>query len=411
VSNTRKHRVTNCPNWGAQIEVSDTTQATTCPFCDTPGRHRHRHQAGQIKPQGLIPFQLDEKTARAAMTDWLGRLWFAPNGLQEYARKGRAMNGIYVPYWTFDAQTATDYRGQRGDHYYETRTVMRDGKRETVQVRKTRWRAVRGHVTRFFDDVLVLASRSLPKHYTDALEPWDLSRLVTYQPQYLSGFNAEGYQVELEEGLVQAREIMDRVIVQDIRRDIGGDEQQISAKDTRISDVTFKHVLLPVWLAAYKYNDKTFRFVVNGQTGRVQGERPYSWIKITIAVVLGLIVAGARRPMSIRCRSDLRLRPVLRMARRLPLGVQRRRPRPFPRDPGGRCAAPARCLARRTGPDEPMARHRARLERSRRILSLVGGGFPPFRRRRARPARPDRRASGAGIRSHLFHRRPRQGHA
>jgi len=287
-----EHRVTNCPNCGAQIEFSDTTQATTCPFCDTPvvtdtGTNR------QIKPQGLIPFQLDEKTARAAMTEWLGRLWFAPNGLQEYARKGRAMNGIYVPYWTFDAQTATDYRGQRGDHYYETQTVMRNGKRETVQVRKTRWRAVRGHVSRFFDDVLVLASRSLPKRYTDALEPWDLNALVTYQPQYLSGFNAEGYQVELEEGLVQAREIMDRVIVQDIRRDIGGDEQQISAKDTRISDVTFKHVLLPVWLAAYKYHDKTYRFVVNAQTGKVQGERPYSAIKIAIAVVLGLIVAGA----------------------------------------------------------------------------------------------------------------------
>lgn len=285
-------RFTQCPNCGAQIEFNEATQATKCPFCDTPvvtdtGTHR------QIKPKGLVPFQLDERTARAAMTDWLGGLWFAPNGLKDYARKGRAMTGIYVPYWTFDAQTETDYRGRRGDYYYETRTVTRNGKTETEQVRKTRWRSVSGHVARFFDDVLVLASHSLPKQYTDALEPWDLKALVTYQPQYLSGFQAEGYQVELEAGMAEAKAIMDRVIHQDIRRDIGGDEQQVSSKQTVMTDITFKHILLPVWMAAYKYNGKTYRFVVNGQTGRVQGERPWSVWKIAFAVLCLLALAGA----------------------------------------------------------------------------------------------------------------------
>jgi len=282
-------RTTTCPNCGALIEFPEAVQATRCPFCDTAvvtdtGTHR------QIKPGGLIPFQIDERTARKAMTDWLGRLWFAPNGLKEYARKGRAMTGIYVPYWTFDAQTETDYRGQRGDDYYETQTVMRNGKRETRQVRKTRWSHRRGRVARFFDDVLVLASRSLPRSHTDALEPWNLNALVTYQPQYLSGFSAEGYQIELEEGMREARAIMERVIDGDIRRDIGGDRQRIDWKDTAISEVTFKHVLLPVWTAAYRYNNRAYRFVVNAQTGKVKGERPWSWIKITIAAVLLLIV-------------------------------------------------------------------------------------------------------------------------
>lgn len=284
-------RVTACPSCGAQVEVHEATQATACPFCDTPvvtdtGSHRH------IKPAALIPFQLDEKAARDAMTAWLGRLWFAPNGLQDYARKGRAMAGIYVPYWTFDAQTETDYRGQRGDDYYESRTVTRNGKTETERVRKTRWRNVRGHVARFFDDVLVLASKSLPKAHTDALEPWNLTRLTPYQPQFLSGFRAEGYQIGLEEGFGLARGIMDRVIDGDIRGDIGGDHQRITWKDTDVRDVTFKHVLLPVWMAAYKFNGRTFRFVVNGQTGKVRGERPWSWVKITIAVIVALIVAG-----------------------------------------------------------------------------------------------------------------------
>ncbi len=284
-------RTTSCPNCGAMVEFPEAIQATRCPFCDTAvvtdtGTHRH------IKPGGLIPFQIDERTARKAMTDWLGRLWFAPNGLKEYARKGRSMTGVYVPYWTFDARTETWYRGQRGDDYYETRTVIRNGKTETRRVRKTRWSRRSGRVARFFDDVLVLASHSLPRSHTDALEPWDLKALVTYQPQYLSGFSAEGYQVELEEGMKRAREVMDRVIEQDIRRDIGGDRQRIDARKTEMSAVTFKHVLLPVWTAAYRYNNKAYRFVVNAQTGKVKGERPWSWIKITIAVILLLIVAG-----------------------------------------------------------------------------------------------------------------------
>jgi len=290
-SEIEETRVVTCPSCGAQTEFHESTQAARCPFCDTPvvtdtGIHRH------IKPQGLLPFVLDERTARAAMTNWLGRLWFAPNGLQEYARKGRALNGIYVPYWTFDADTKSGYHGERGDAYYETRTVRRGGKTETQRVRKIRWSSRSGRVARWFDDVLVLASRVMPKRYTDGLQPWDLKALSPYQPEYLAGFRAEAYQVQIEEGFVEAREIMDQVIRQDIRQDIGGDEQRIHNVDTAIKDVTFKHILLPVWTAAYRYRNKTYLFVVNGQTGKVQGERPWSKTKIAFAVLVGLIIAG-----------------------------------------------------------------------------------------------------------------------
>ena len=283
-------RVVTCPNCGASTEFDSDVHAAECPFCATPvvtdtGVHRH------IKPRGLLPFALDEGASRVALTKWLGSLWFAPNGLMEYARKGRQMNGIYVPYWTFDADTKSQYHGQRGTHYYETKTVVRDGKRQQVQVRKTRWRRVSGRVARFFDDVLVLASKSLPKKYTDGLEPWDLSALEPYKPEYLAGFRAEGYQVELADGFTEARAYMDRMILRDAKYDIGGDEQRVSDVQTQTSEVTFKHILLPVWLAAYKYRGRTFRFVVNGRTGRVQGERPYSAWKITFAVIIGLIVA------------------------------------------------------------------------------------------------------------------------
>jgi DNA-directed RNA polymerase subunit RPC12/RpoP len=285
-------RVLNCPNCAAQVEFTPDLHARECPFCATPivtdtGEHRH------IKPEALLPFHLAEEDARRAMTNWLGRLWFAPGGLKEYARKGRRMQGIYVPYWTYDALTQSAYFGHRGTVYYVTNTVMRNGKRQQVRQQKVRWTPKSGRVARAFDDVLVLASQSLPKPYTDALAPWDLSELVPYTPEVLAGFRAEAYTVELDAGFTEARAYMDRVIQRDVRFDIGGDRQRVDRVETQVSDVTFKHVLLPVWLAAYKYRGKTYRFVVNGRTGAVKGERPWSGWKIFLAILLALIVAAA----------------------------------------------------------------------------------------------------------------------
>jgi ribosomal protein S27E len=282
-------RVSQCPNCGAQVEFQPEIHAKECPFCATPvvtdtGTHRH------IKPKGVIPFQLTERQAHTAMNGWLGRLWFAPNGLQEYAKKGRKMDGIYVPYWTYDADTATQYRGQRGDAYWVT---VRGSDGKSRRERRIRWTRTSGRVARWFDDILILASRSLPKSFTDRLAPWDLTQLDGYRPEFLSGFRAEGYTVELDEGFEEAKQVMENQIRQDVRRNIGGDEQRIDHMQIRIDDVTFKHVLLPIWVAAYKYRGQSYRFVVNGQTGKVQGERPWSWIKITLAILVAAIVIGA----------------------------------------------------------------------------------------------------------------------
>ena len=137
-----------------------------------------------------------------------------------------------------------------------------------------------------------MASESLPKEKTDALEPWDLRNLEPYQDAFLSGFKAESYQVNLETGFAHAKYKMDPVIRDTVRRDIGGDEQRIHQCSTQYADITFKHILLPVWISAYRYHDKIYRFLVNGRTGEVQGERPWSWVKITLAVLLAVLIAG-----------------------------------------------------------------------------------------------------------------------
>ena len=150
-----------------------------------------------------------------------------------------------------------------------------------------------GRTSRHFDDVLIGATRTLPRKITDWLEPWDLVNLVPYTEEYLSGFSSEVYQVELDEGFNHAQVTMDRIIRSDVARAIGGDQQRINRLETQHSETTFKHVLLPLWSAGFQFRDHTFRFVVNGRTGKIRGERPYSAVKIACAVFAGMaLLAG-----------------------------------------------------------------------------------------------------------------------
>lgn len=292
---TRENIVIHCDSCGASYGFDPATHAGQCPFCGSPvvaKTEQHR----ELQVQALLPFQIARDQARAAFRQWLGRLWFAPGKLKTYARNDASLTGMYVPYWTYDAETTTHYRGERGDDYQvrETYRAIENG-REVERVRvvtKTRWTPAAGVVSRFFDDVLVLASRSLPPAVTERLEPWDLEHLTPYREEYLSGFRSEMYQVDLDQGFERAREIMAPIIRRDIERDIGGDRQRIHAVDTRYGEIRFKHILLPVWMSAFRFRDRTYRFAVNGRTGEVQGERPYSSWKIAFAILLGVLLAG-----------------------------------------------------------------------------------------------------------------------
>lgn len=285
----------HCTNCGAESSLEPGVTADTCPFCGSPivaTAVSHRI----LKPQAVLPFRIEQEKALAQYKAWLRGLWFAPNALKDYARKTERLTGIYIPHWTYDSETTTRYTGRRGEYYYvtETYTAMEDGKpvTRTRQVRKTRWYPASGTVRDTFDDVLVVATDSLPRKYMVELEPWDLEACAPYDDAYLSGFRAESYQVDVERGFEIAKQRMSPVIDQSIRRDIGGDTQQILTRSTRYDDITFKHLLLPVWISAYRYEDKTYRFLINARSGEVQGERPYSWVKITLAVIAALIVAA-----------------------------------------------------------------------------------------------------------------------
>ena len=281
-------QVVKCQTCAAEFTVDPNIHSESCPFCGSP-QVMDGGSNKLIKPRSLLPFLVEAKQARDLFQKWLKGLWFAPNRVKNFARLEGGFTGMYVPYWTYDSATTTFYRGQRGTRY--TVSVGSGKNRRTVT--KIRWRNVSGTVWRNFDDVLVLASTSLPHKQTEKLEPWDLDQLVTYDDAYLAGFRAESYHVDLETGFDHAKDKMEVIIRGDIRRDIGGDAQRITSMNTQHSNVTFKHVLLPIWLNAYRDGEKVYRFVINARTGEVQGERPWSWIKIGLAVLGVAVVAAA----------------------------------------------------------------------------------------------------------------------
>lgn len=288
----------SCQSCGAGITFEPPKTAGRCPFCAAALVAQPQHANPVIAPEGIIPFAIGRREAKKCLQEWLNQLWFAPNSLKDLAQPER-LQGVYLPFWTYDTQTHSHYRGERGEYYYTTEHYTRTNAEgetvaETREVRHTRWYQASGQVSRFFDDTLIAATTSVDKSYLDALEPWHLPEsLQAYNASYLAGFEAQRPQVQLQEGFELAKEIMSISIHQDVERDIGGDDQRVHHISTSYSAITFKHILLPVWLTSYRYYEKQYQVMVNARTGEVQGDHPYSWIKITFAVIALIIVTIA----------------------------------------------------------------------------------------------------------------------
>jgi len=283
-----------CPNCAGKFELKSYQRSTKCPYCATPVI-TNIDIFYDLHPQGLLPFKINNKEAKESFEKWLGSLWFAPNDLK---RKSLIDNleGIYIPYWTYDAQTQSEYSGERGDYYY-VRTfedVVVDGeiRRIPKEERRVRWSRVSGRVSRFFDDVLVGASFTIPRSIIDTLSPWDLENIVEFDEKFLSGFRSQTYQVALDEGFKIAKDIMETTIRDDVRADIGGDLQRIDFLKTYYYDTKFKYILLPVYISSYNYKNKEYFVGINARNGKISGKRPYSYFKI-ISLILFIITIVA----------------------------------------------------------------------------------------------------------------------
>jgi hypothetical protein len=280
--------VFTCRGCGA-VTQSDKI-SDRCQFCGAP-LVADANAGEMVTPEAVLPFGLDRGALREALRKWASSRWFAPSGLKKVT-EAESSHSTYLPHWTYDASTTSRYTGQRGEHYWETETYQENGETKTRQVQRTRWYSASGVVARDFDDVLVVGTTKVAPKHLDALEPWPLPEAQPYRPEYLAGHETLRYDVEPETGLGVAKSEMAPIIERDCKQDIGGDEQRVTSVDTEYRAVMFKLMLLPVWIACYLHAGKTYNILVNGRTGEVAGERPYSVPKIIAAIVTALVVIG-----------------------------------------------------------------------------------------------------------------------
>jgi hypothetical protein len=266
--------------------------AQSCEFCGSPSIQPYEETRDPIRPESLLPFKITETTVRDSIRRWYRTRWFAPNRLKKAALTD-TLKGVYLPYWTFDAQALARWTAESGHHYYVTETYRdSEGKTQTRQVQKTRWVPSSGQLEHFFDDTLVPGSVGVEPGLLRGVEPFPLKELVPYDASFIRGWVVERYQVDLGCAANTSREIMEQELYALCGREVPGDTYRNLQVQAQYANRTFKHVLLPVWLLSYTLGSRVFQVLINGSTGTISGRRPYSWVKITCAVLAALAAIG-----------------------------------------------------------------------------------------------------------------------
>jgi DNA-directed RNA polymerase subunit RPC12/RpoP len=281
-------RALRCTNCGATVELQAATTAEICVFCGSANVLAQESNRNLLRPESLVPLDVGRATVEKNFRAWLRSLWFRPNALKSIERFDAL--GVYVPYWTFDARVHSDWSADAGYYYYVTVMVPTKRGLRPQRVRKIRWVPAWGQRDDVYDDVLVHASAGVPEALAAKLGAWDTKALVPYRPEYLAGWRAEEYQVDLEQGWTRARDFMVQTQRSRCSGDVPGDTQRDLRVRNEFAETRWKHVLLPIWSLSYRFRGKSYTVLVHGQTGRVHGEAPWSWVKI-LALVVGILAA------------------------------------------------------------------------------------------------------------------------
>jgi predicted RNA-binding Zn-ribbon protein involved in translation (DUF1610 family) len=276
-----------CQSCGGHTTFTGTLTSTRCPYCATPIQRDDVHDApARLAVDGVLPFKVDQKRARDVVEKWINGRWFAPSEFKKYKQTG-SFTSVYAAYFTYDADAVTEYVGRRGEEY--TVEVGEGDNRHTET--RVRWYPAAGTVENQFDDLCVLANDGFQRDKVVALEPWPTAEAVPFSPEYVAGHLCRTYDNDVEACFPDAQKRMESEIESSIRSDIGGDRQEISHKTTDYRSLTYKHLLLPIWLLTVIYAGKPFQVFINGVTGEVQGQRPWSKVKLGILIAAVVIVA------------------------------------------------------------------------------------------------------------------------
>lgn len=285
----------NC-DWGVETKtvickmcagesVYDALQiAGVCPYC---GSNQVLEEKGKntLAPGGVCTFKIDQRTAAENFNKWLGKRFFCPKIVKETAQADR-FQGLYLPYWTFDTTTVTEYSARYGkDH----RRRKPDGNYEI----ETKWYPTAGKYKQFFDDELVNASTQHDRSLMAGLEPFNTADNVAYKPEYIAGFASERYSIGLKDGWAKAKSSIYSKIRRNIRnkieREHRADRVDRLNTNTVYNNITYKYLLLPIWISSFRYGEKTYQFMVNGQTGKVSGRTPIDKAKVALVIGAGVL--------------------------------------------------------------------------------------------------------------------------
>lgn len=284
-----------CRTCGAVVALGGEATAAACVFCGSANVLAQESNRNALRPESLIPLDVGRAAVEAGFRRWLRGLWFRPSALKRLKRFDAV--GLYVPYWTFDASVHSDWSADAGHYYYVTTMVPVVTKgRVTMrpqQQRRIRWEPAWGKRDDTYDDLLVNASRGVPGELAARLGGFDTRTLVPYRPEYLAGWRAEEYQLDLEQAWEAARARIAQMQEARCAGDVPGDTHRNLRADHDISGVRWKHVLLPMWSLTYQFQGKPYTVLVHGQTGRVHGRAPWSVVKILAAALLAALVVGA----------------------------------------------------------------------------------------------------------------------
>ncbi len=275
-----------CKSCGAESIYDALQIADVCPYCGS-NLVVEAGDTDAMTPGGVCGFAITVKQAGEKFKKWIKHRIFAPKEV----RKGTipdSFKGVYLPYWTFDTETTTSYTARYG----KTRTVRINGKTHT----HVDWYHTSGVYDKLFDDLLISGTDRYDKTAMSKIEPFDTASGKVYKPEYRAGFAAERYSVGLNAAWKRGRTKINGILqdnVKDyIKRSYHADRVDSLKISTDYKNVKYKYLMLPVWLSSFRYKEKIYNFMVNGQTGKVGGKTPVSVWKVALTVTIGLIVTA-----------------------------------------------------------------------------------------------------------------------
>lgn len=273
-----------CVNCGAQTIISKKEISKCCAYCGASNIIESEEMSG-MRPDAVLPFILTKEDAGVKATAWAKKKFFAPRKFKK-SLLPENINGNYIPSFTFDSDTHTKYTGRLGEYYYETKTVNGEKK----EVRKIRYFDIRGTYSTFFDDILVQASDKISQKTIYKIQPFDTNDSKEYSPNYLFGFSATQYTRDGASCWNAAKEIMNARIKQSILAQYHYDVVDRFEMRVDYNNVTYKYVLLPLYIGHFGFKEKIYNFFVNGRNGKTAGKVPISPLKV-LFVVLGVLIA------------------------------------------------------------------------------------------------------------------------